>query len=241
MPRLPINFANTMIYKLCCNDVSITDLYVGATTNFKQRKGQHKRRCCNPNDKSHHLKVYQFIRENGGWNNWNMILVEQYPCENQLESDKRERYWLEILGGTLNMLIPSRTKKEWCQDNAVKIAEQKKEYNKDNAVKIAEQQKAYNKANAVKIAERKKAYEQANAVKIAEQKKEYNKDNAVKITEYYKEWYQENAVKIAEQQKVYRQANAVKIAEQRKEYNKANAVKIAEQKKANRLNKKLLN
>ena len=175
MPRLPINFANTMIYKLCCNDVSITDLYVGATTNFKQRKGQHKRRCCNPNDKSHHLKVYQFIRENGGWNNWNMILVEQYPCENQLESNKRERYWFEFLQGTLNSLIPGRTMKEWRQKNAVKKAEQKKEYDKaykqDNAVKIAEQRKIYLEKNAVKIAEQKKEYYKHNAVKIAEQKK----------------------------------------------------------------------
>jgi len=34
MPKENIDYSNTIIYKICCSDFSITDLYVGHTTNF---------------------------------------------------------------------------------------------------------------------------------------------------------------------------------------------------------------
>ena len=38
MPRKPINYKKVIIYKLACNDLLITDLYVGHTTDFTNRK-----------------------------------------------------------------------------------------------------------------------------------------------------------------------------------------------------------
>ena len=58
--------------------MSITDVYVGQTTNFRTRKSRHKRNCCNSDYEKHHLKVYQYIRENGGWENFDMIEIEKY-------------------------------------------------------------------------------------------------------------------------------------------------------------------
>ena len=62
------NYENGLIYKLCCKDANITDIYVGSTTNFKQRKKEHKADCHNENNKNYNRPVYKFIRENGG--NW---------------------------------------------------------------------------------------------------------------------------------------------------------------------------
>ena len=45
MPRLPIDYANTVIYKIVCNDLSITELYVGHTTDFIRRKWSHRNNC----------------------------------------------------------------------------------------------------------------------------------------------------------------------------------------------------
>ena len=37
-----VNYENSVIYKLCCTDPTVTEVYVGSTTNFRKRKNQHK-------------------------------------------------------------------------------------------------------------------------------------------------------------------------------------------------------
>jgi predicted GIY-YIG superfamily endonuclease len=37
MSNLLANYAKTSIYKIQCKDESISDIYIGHTTNFKQR------------------------------------------------------------------------------------------------------------------------------------------------------------------------------------------------------------
>jgi predicted GIY-YIG superfamily endonuclease len=63
MPRTPINYQNTVIYKIVCNDLNIKDLYVGHTTDFTKRKCCHKTRCGNINGKHYNYKVYDYIRK----------------------------------------------------------------------------------------------------------------------------------------------------------------------------------
>ena len=75
MPRLPISYQNTVIYKLVCNDLNVPYTYVGHTTDFTKKKYAHKYSCNNVKDKSYNFKVYQTIRENGGWVNWTMLMV----------------------------------------------------------------------------------------------------------------------------------------------------------------------
>ena len=45
MPKDNIDYSNTIIYKIYCNNDTITDTYVGYTTNFFVRKYQHKNAC----------------------------------------------------------------------------------------------------------------------------------------------------------------------------------------------------
>ena len=66
MPKTLINYQDTIIYKICCNDLNVKYVYVGHTTNFVKRKCNHKSDCNNNNSKSYDLKVYQTIRDNGG-------------------------------------------------------------------------------------------------------------------------------------------------------------------------------
>ncbi len=70
MPRLPINYEKRHVYNIVSNDLNITECYGGHTTDFKSRRGNHKTRCNNENDKRYNNKLYQFIRNNGGWNNF---------------------------------------------------------------------------------------------------------------------------------------------------------------------------
>jgi len=79
MPKLPMDYSKTIIYKIehIENDSLV---YVGHTTNWDNRKYNNKSRCNNVKERYHNLKVYQMIRENGGWNMFRMIEVEIYPC-----------------------------------------------------------------------------------------------------------------------------------------------------------------
>jgi group I intron endonuclease len=126
MPRLPIDYFNTIIYKIVCNDLSITDCYVGSTTDFTRRKAGHKSDCKKMKGL---VKLYTFITLHGGWDNWSMVQIEEYPCMNSNEKFKRERFWIEEMKSSLNQSKPSRTKKEWTGDNIEKVRGYKQKYN----------------------------------------------------------------------------------------------------------------
>jgi hypothetical protein len=140
MPRKEIDYSKNIIYKIECNDLNITDCYVGHTTEFRKRKAAHKSDCNNIKSKNYNYNVYKFIRENGGWENWTMVMIQRYPCDDALEAGKRERYWFKRLNATLNTYIPSRSQKESSQeyynDNKVEIKIKRKQYNHDHKEKI---------------------------------------------------------------------------------------------------------
>ena len=150
MPKTPTDYSKSLIYKLVCLDTDITDIYVGSTTSFKHRKSRHKTNCNNEKTSAYNFNVYKFIRENGGWEAWNMILIEYYPCKTKLELDKREREIIEELKSTLNKNIPSRTIKEWREDNKEQIAVYRKKYYDDNKEKAIKYQKKYYEENKEK-------------------------------------------------------------------------------------------
>ena len=135
MPRLPIDYSNAVIYKLSCKDKSITEIYIGSTTNFRKRKWEHKYGCNNLNNRSYNMYVYQFIRENGGFVNWDMVQIEEIKFNTRQELHMKERYYIEQLKAGLNKIIPTRTKKEWNNENKEKMEVYKKEYREINKEK----------------------------------------------------------------------------------------------------------
>ena len=106
MPIDVIDYSNTVFYKIYCKDPAVKDLYVGHTTNFVQRKYNHKRTCIKENDANHHLKVYKFIREHGGWDNWKMEMIGYKDCYDHYEARKVEQKYFETLQATLNSIEP---------------------------------------------------------------------------------------------------------------------------------------
>ena len=100
MPKDIIDYSNTIIYKIYCKNETITDIYVGHTTNFFVRKYYHKNAFKNyKND----LQIYKTMRENGGWNNWNMIEIAKYNCKDSTEARIKEQlHYEELKLNTLN-------------------------------------------------------------------------------------------------------------------------------------------
>lgn len=143
-----------IFYKIYCKDENIKDCYVGSTNNLIRRWKDHKSYCNNENNKSYSLKVYQFIRENGGINNFDIIEIEKNECDDKNEAHLKERYWIEKLNANLNSNIPSRKmneynkiyyeknieiikeyKKEWCENNKQRLKEYKKLWYENNKIK----------------------------------------------------------------------------------------------------------
>ena len=96
MPKKITDYKKTKIYKLVCKDINIIKIYVGHSTNWVQRKSNHKTNCNNSKSKKYNFFVYQFIRENGGWDNFDMILIEEYECENKLKQSNKNVIGLKL-------------------------------------------------------------------------------------------------------------------------------------------------
>ena len=147
MPKKPSDYSKTVMYKIICNDPNITGCYVGHTTCFRKRKTYHKNDCINVNNKNYNYPLYKFIRENGGWENFTMLEIEKYPCNDGNEARLRERYHYETLNANLNGVHPARTKKEsdkiYQDKNIDRLNEYRKEYREKNKEKIAEYMKNY--------------------------------------------------------------------------------------------------
>lgn len=157
MPKKPIDYSKSCIYKIVCKNSQIKDCYVGSTTDLVRRRQNHKHDCTHSNRKGYNAYVYQFIRENGGWNNWQVLHIEDYPCNSRLELEKREREVLEELGSTLNKCIPTRTEKEYnkfyYEQNRDFFKKTNEEYRKANREKIRKYNEEYRKQNREKINE----------------------------------------------------------------------------------------
>jgi len=106
MPKIEIDYSNTIIYKITCKDPNILDVYVGHTTNFVQRKHAHKQSCINNKSSNHKCKLYEVIRNNGGWINWDMEIIHFCNCADHYEARKKEQEYFELLKATLNSLEP---------------------------------------------------------------------------------------------------------------------------------------
>jgi len=162
MSRKSKDYANSCVYRIVSRDTSIKDCYVGSTTNLENRRRGHKCCCTNPDNKNYNFPVYVFIRENGGWDAWQIVQIEAFPCANKEELRTRERYHIEQLGAQLNFKLPTRTKKEYYEDNKEATLEWQKQYARENKEAIAathhswyeshkDQTKARVRARAVQI------------------------------------------------------------------------------------------
>ena len=198
MPRTPTDYSKTLMYKIVCKDLDITDCFVGHTTDFRKRKYEHKKRCNDSTNAKHNLHIYKEIRKHQGWENWDVIEIEKFPCKDNNEARTRERFWYEELNSTLNTYKPLTTKLEMNQrknffrtlnfeinkfrlrktDNLRYIRDREKrllaakEYYKNHQQEREEYRKDYYDANKTRILQRAKDYRDKNRDLINERARE---------------------------------------------------------------------
>ena len=110
MPKKEIDLSCCVVYVLKYNDIVY---YVGSTNNLFLRVSLHKSLC--KNNKCN-TKLYKFMRENGGFDNWNLEIIVTYTdCKTLQELHWHEREYYDIINPELNTLKPCLSKEEKIQ------------------------------------------------------------------------------------------------------------------------------
>ena len=175
-----MKYDNGKIYKLVCNETGL--VYIGSTIQpLYKRKHQHKNHYESyENGKfPHYLSSYEILKHN----NYDIILIENFPCTTKEELHSRERYWIENTD-CVNKCIPTRTQKEYQEVNKEKYIKYHKEYFIKNKEKISENKKKRWYVNKEKLNEKQRQYYQDNKEKCLKMDKQYrdaNKDEINRI------------------------------------------------------------
>ena len=88
------------------NLTSSTFVYVGRTSNFKRRIFQHKKNCRNRTSKKYKYKLYQYIRQCGGFDNFQFSIIDK--ADNIDDAKQLERLYYDILKPNGNTCVPNR-------------------------------------------------------------------------------------------------------------------------------------
>ena len=145
---------DSKIYRIVCNTTG--KQYIGSTTKEKlsMRLSQHvydyKKYLKN---KFHYISSYEIIE--GA--NYEIVLIESYPCNSKDELHSRERFHIET-NECVNKVIPSsnrvETRRRYYNSNKDKVAEYNRQYCIDNKERKIEYRRQYYQANKERIAER---------------------------------------------------------------------------------------
>ena len=90
------------VYKIVCRDTNITEFYIGSSMDFNSRKTNHKSNSINLNNKDYCLPLYMFINVNGGFENWEIVVIKEYKFITAKELNMNEQYYIELLKPNLN-------------------------------------------------------------------------------------------------------------------------------------------
>jgi len=188
MPKIPVDYLKTIIYKIeHIDDDSL--VYVDYTTNWNKRKCEHKHRYYNKKCSKHNYKVYKMIRDNGGWEMIKMLEVEKYPCNDKREAEKREIEVMKESKSNMNMiksLLSDEEKKDYKKKAGEKYYERYKPVILENA-------KTFRQNNKEVMRERKKRYYEKNKEIIQEKRSMKLKcDCGCEITQYHLKRHQQS-------------------------------------------------
>jgi hypothetical protein len=85
------------IYQIFLKDLSIKENYIGQTECFETRKYAHCR-----DSKVSNLKIYKIIRQYGGWDNFEMKIMNYYHYREDYEIRQIEQKYIDIFKPTMN-------------------------------------------------------------------------------------------------------------------------------------------
>jgi len=172
------DYSNCYIYYILDKDGVVH--YVGSTSNMNSRKSSHKYRCNTEHDKQHNLDIYRYIRDNGGFEKFQIVPIRKIEnISNKTELRIAEQQEINKFSNLKNMIGSYISEEERAiqhNENSKKFRENNPEYDKKyyeaNKEKKSEYYKKYNQENKEKVAENKRKYREANREKINEKRRQ---------------------------------------------------------------------
>ena len=173
------DYSKGKIYELIC--LTTKERYIGSTCYeyLSQRLRKHKE------DYKKWLKTGKnFLTSLPiiGRGNYQIVLLENFPCQDNNELGAREGYWIREKD-CVNKNIPGRTlqdcreqnkerTKKWCEKNKEHMIEYYKKYYEQNKERITEHMKQYREQNKERITDYFKQYREKNKEQICEYQKQ---------------------------------------------------------------------
>jgi hypothetical protein len=189
------DYSKGQVYKIVSNIND--DVYIGSTCDgLKRRLANHVRlyKSYLKGGKRSSCSSYSIIEKG----DYEIVLIEDYPCETKKHLEQRERYWIENTN-CINKIVPTRTTKE---RNVITQYDKKwKQENKDKVKIYAEKSRAKIKANQppkekppVQTPEQRAEYKarwfKENQERLQAKAAERRLANLDKDKEYKHKWYE---------------------------------------------------
>lgn len=133
--------SKSYIYKIFCKDKEVKEIYIGSTSKLNLRKNTHRYNCNNPNSKEYDRELYKFIRNNGGWDNWDYEILKEWIVDNSEDLKSEEQKFIiqhksnNTLLNSVNPIARKRDQKKWYEKNKEEYNEKRIEKRK-NAPKV---------------------------------------------------------------------------------------------------------
>jgi hypothetical protein len=211
-------------YKIICNDPAITNIYIGSSIDLKQREHLHKSNCNNPNDKGYNYLVYTTIRNNGGWDNWRMLEIENKIVKDLDEALTHEQYLIEFYKANMNMVrakyLGEDYQREYRELHRDKLNANSLEYYTEHREHLnAISSKSYYDNIDERLATQRQYYQEHRDEALKYQREYRNiTENRDKKREYNVKYYQENKDEFRLYSNEYRKNHQVELNEYNRNY-----------------------
>ena len=169
----------------CIRAPGTEDVYIGSTTQpLSTRMAQHRRHFkCFQNGTSEFISSFKLLEKEGVY----IELIEDCPCDNKEQLDRREGEVLRSHTSAVNKLIPGRTRTERNQEKGDEFLTENREYAKKyywtNRDEVLQKKSVWGKENREKINSYKRAYRQAKRAAQVDAKNPTTPETALETPE----------------------------------------------------------
>ena len=201
------DYSQARIYKIVSDQTA--DVYIGSTIQrLSARIHGHRMSMQGGN--------YCTSREVMKYDDYRIVLIENYPCDSKEQKLAREYHWMTELRkqgiNVVNKQCPGRSKKQYNEDTREQKKVIDKEYYEANRDQILSKNKEYRDVHRDQIAAQTKEYRDANRGQFAAKSKEYRESNREKLSAQKNERYAANREQVLAKIKEYRESNRELIA-----------------------------
>jgi hypothetical protein len=203
-----IDYKNGKIYRLVCNTTG--DQYIGSTTqSLSQRLGGHKTQYKRflEGKTTNQISSYSILSNN----NFEIILLEEFACENKNELERRERHFIETVL-CVNKYKPAQTKEELQKQKQTYWQEHKEELNKKMQTYYQEHkeekqkyQQKYQQEHKEELNKKMQTYYQEHKEELQKYKQAYRQEHKEELQKKKQAYYQGHKEEIQKYKQAYRQ------------------------------------